>query len=1029
MNMNEMNLDLSRIFTEIKPINTNLIRCTKKHDGRALSHYYIDLSDKLPRSEEDLKSFQDEILGMDYFSSDTSVQWNFYLLFVLSPEHYKSLKNEKLVKLIENNKQYTRKFVLSSDEVHDFFDTSVLEFKKTNDISSNLATRWIKKLKTLNLQDIATKKARAVVIRNYLDKLKAEDIEVISDNGPKEIGKRLDEIKLLDYREYPHRKDFTFGNMNLFVGPNGVGKTSLLEAIELIYCGGTLRSEGVLEPKSLIHFKYSGEEKFEALNIHNKKIFQERDLHWYGKSVTRGNELFENFNKYNFFNADSAFKLAHDSSENDIDAAFSSLALGEQTNILDKRLNEFKGDFQTLKNSQERTTGRIKKEITELKVKIDKYKNNQTDYGQLYHSILISSIENIDLPLGLPEQFDGFNEVKLSELMLLSSKLDQVSARSLGVIPLNGITVSKILNELVSIKKLNSEYTKSYLKYEEDSLGIGNEINQSKAVLEECKRLKQYIENDRFQNMKENEKQLSEIKEKQRIRNLAIDKIENLKDLTLFDSSLSAKKIPEVLELLQKQIVAAKEDISKQEDDYNSRKLKFNSSRQLIAEIRLLAEKLVQNTTLHQCPVCSTPFSSSELTLKINALQDKNDSDNLSEQFNSLSVLKSKMKEIESDLLILKQFEELRVFLEKNKFIQDPSIKQIRDLQQSLKTSIIEDQGIKDQLESLNSEAVALELSSGEFDVLKFKLGFEESVASIESLLLLEESIKAANSNRDSMLQDLKGKISNLTNSHKLNQSKAIENLNSLNFNVSMDDLDMVISRMTFVKTEIDSIEIFKEYKGDLTLIHLRLVGLIHQFKELLKSKNEEINQSLELSSSKKKLEELEQSLVVEKEKEILLKDGLDLIEDILKNDSKEKSLESFIENNRSIINKVFTRIHSPNEFSGLVPGKTTLIRRSSQTETPLNQVSTGQRAALAVSLFLSLNLSLKDGPPVILIDDPVAHVDDLNTLSFLDLLRDLVLSTNRQIFFATANLKLAGLIQKKFEFLGSNFKRYDLDR
>ena len=64
------------------------------------------------------------------------------------------------------------------------------------------------------------------------------------------------------------------------------------------------------------------------------------------------------------------------------------------------------------------------------------------------------------------------------------------------------------------------------------------------------------------------------------------------------------------------------------------------------------------------------------------------------------------------------------------------------------------------------------------------------------------------------------------------------------------------------------------------------------------------------------------------------------------------------------------------------------------------------------------------------LIDDPIAHVDDLNSLSFLDYLRDAVLAGNRQIFFSTANNKLATLFERKFDFLGEiDFRRINLTR
>jgi exonuclease SbcC len=46
---------------------------------------------------------------------------------------------------------------------------------------------------------------------------------------------------------------------------------------------------------------------------------------------------------------------------------------------------------------------------------------------------------------------------------------------------------------------------------------------------------------------------------------------------------------------------------------------------------------------------------------------------------------------------------------------------------------------------------------------------------------------------------------------------------------------------------------------------------------------------------------------------------------------------------------------------------------------------NTGQRAAFARSMFQALNCRLRNGPSVLLFDDPVAQVDDIKVLSFLD--------------------------------------------
>lgn len=137
------------------------------------------------------------------------------------------------------------------------------------------------------------------------------------------------------------------------------------------------------------------------------------------------------------------------------------------------------------------------------------------------------------------------------------------------------------------------------------------------------------------------------------------------------------------------------------------------------------------------------------------------------------------------------------------------------------------------------------------------------------------------------------------------------------------------------------------------------------------------------------------------------------------------------IAENAAEIASVFNVIHSSNDFTVvLADDGIKIIRNSTKKPASIAEMSSGQRAAYALSLYLAMNARLSGGPPLLLLDDPIAHVDDLNVLSFLDHLRDLAMRGKRQIFFATANEKLAGLFRQKFRFMGEeDFRDIRLDR
>ena len=199
------------------------------------------------------------------------------------------------------------------------------------------------------------------------------------------------------------------------------------------------------------------------------------------------------------------------------------------------------------------------------------------------------------------------------------------------------------------------------------------------------------------------------------------------------------------------------------------------------------------------------------------------------------------------------------------------------------------------------------------------------------------------------------------------------------------------------------------------------------QFQSALTEERTETKQLAEASGRKEQIEKQLAGLEPRIER---LREAQGVLLRIRNEHSLNSAMENALRQNRIAIETIFGRIHSPAEFSGLGDSLTTLIREAGGTLANLHQISTGQRAAFALSLFLAQNSQLRTAPPIMLIDDPIAHVDDLNCLSFLDFLRELVVMGDRQIVFSTANDKLATLFARKFEFLGDEeFRRFSLTR
>ncbi len=213
----------------------------------------------------------------------------------------------------------------------------------------------------------------------------------------------------------------------------------------------------------------------------------------------------------------------------------------------------------------------------------------------------------------------------------------------------------------------------------------------------------------------------------------------------------------------------------------------------------------------------------------------------------------------------------------------------------------------------------------------------------------------------------------------------------------------------------------------EIKLVEQQLQSINQQLIQFRATERAEREKGSVLPAKERELDELKKSITGLKEVRTRLGRASDMLTTIIQSDSKSHNLERFLGTYKHFILKIFTRIHRPVEFSDInIKGSEILLTRiEDNVAVPLTMISTGQRAALALSIFMSLNLSLQKGPPVILIDDPVAHVDDLNTLAFLDYLREIVASGVRQVVFATADSKMAQLIKRKFDFLGADFLVY----
>jgi len=87
------------------------------------------------------------------------------------------------------------------------------------------------------------------------------------------------------------------------------------------------------------------------------------------------------------------------------------------------------------------------------------------------------------------------------------------------------------------------------------------------------------------------------------------------------------------------------------------------------------------------------------------------------------------------------------------------------------------------------------------------------------------------------------------------------------------------------------------------------------------------------------------------------------VLDDIVENNSLDAATAAVIAATHKAADSIFSRIHSPAEYVITADANAPLMKKDSNTPVSLNEVSTGQRAAYALSMFLATS-HLSSGPP-----------------------------------------------------------------
>ncbi|MDD5006946.1 MAG: AAA family ATPase [Syntrophorhabdaceae bacterium] len=1022
LNFIEMKERFAAQYPDMQQVEDSIIRFTKRAHQKPYAVYYLDFTKDLPGTEEKLSKYQDRIIGRYYFEGRPSLQWSNYLYFITNQELLTKNEVRQAKELIERDRSYARKFVITEEEVDSILSPLAVVAPDTAPHTS-IYSIWVDRLVNAGIDRAILSDdnmpARIKLIESSISETKKR-LQPISQKLKIKTTPFIKSLELINYLDFPQQRRFDFGTVNLIFGPNGSGKTSLLEAIELFYCGRNKRNANSPIPYKLSVELVDGQIE-QATDNRIASKFRNFNLLWYGQTEIKTNNLYQSFARFNFLDTDATVSLTELTSclEDDLskllvgsDAAKTwdnikrvSDALFIELRGLKQQKQSIEGEITTLEKQIE-FNGKIKHESDSFRIRLD----------------------DIMRRIGWP--------VIKSDKTTFSSTLAEPLAEM--------VTVAQ---QAIALKWLESPVTLNGLaKYCHDAKSIIKIVEPDISHLEELRRnqkhLNELIKRDRetlamlqqadrlietgVASLVEEQSKLQKIISSHTGWLTGLDDI-NIDLIAVEDRDNSLAKYHRAILQTRSE---AENLLIKQKSGYK----KFSEAQDrhlgLAQELRQIADKLLKiSPKADECPLCHTQFKVGELSKHMTVGVDQH-LETLGQSF--LSQMKEQEEAVRKAVAVESVITWLMNYCENTGLAQNITVREVlfavEKAKQTLATSNSQLKKLSRDLESLASQGVSVEIME-EVSMRLRDIGYPLAEFTREASSQLQSVIKQ---NMATLLQTLEDDNCNI---HTL-QEKVILTLSSIATTTdAFEELSQLKERLASTEPLKKSLSMFAStfpWSDKKPLAELLVeVEVIRQLAAKLQTALDREKQAdVNLADSEKRKKQLEQKLFKLDERQKKLNDSFVVLNNMIKNDSLESAMKSALQENRAGIETVFSRIHSPAEFKGIGSDWTSLIRKDGK-ESSLSQISTGQRTAFALSIFLSQNAQLgKQAPPVILIDDPIAHIDDLNCLSFLDYLRDLVLTNQRQIYFATANDKLATLFERKFDFLGEkDFRRYNLGR
>lgn len=1033
MNIQSAKERLGKKLSNVSEIAAGVFRGVRRNGERDMAAYVFDLNNRVPKKAGELSDYLDEVMGPAYFDKETApdLRWNNYLYFVVDKEQAGNQAFQTLKRSVETDRSYARKFIVVEEEL----DQVLAELDSVATIDASVAAgdvvkTWSEGLGAVGLADVLDlSRPISDIVRGIASGAAKQSARTKKTTGveasEKLVAARIQSLDLTDFRPFPKKKKWeTFGKANLLFGTNGTGKTSLLESLEFLYCGANRRSPAL--GTSTVTAVLGNGHLAKTTGLQQLSDFKTRQRIWYGSDDnTRENRLAHQFGRFNFLNTDAAAELSLAGTESgQVAESLAALLSGHEASEMWRRIQATRTAV-----AKEMKDTRAERAVADSDFKARQQELHTLEaapsQSDAAFSILKKDLEHI----GWRDALETKGQVEGRLVDTLSAVASRLNAVRQVAWLTEAVTPAAIARQAALMGRASEGLQPLLNAANEDVRLRGILLMRRKAALERLDALAAIPSsawaqlNELISKLKSAEGELVQTAQADAALPTSVPP-------NGWELIWGSKPVLEAASTASAVLLASSTQLEEAKQNLAALMSKQSALQGAVSELHSWAKKVIEHQHSDSaCPVCGTGFQPGQLLDRMQSLAAAPAVTVSTELRLQIERLTARLAQERVEAAWLTQLS--RFVLASSGNAAPWTVAEAMEAATELKgrrRDLQESRGAaRDGLDAFAKAGLSLEALERLCQPID---GEVQSAAIPLDLAAAASRIQAYSAQLQAAIDELDRKTAQRSlELHRRFEPTGLPVGESL-----ASAAEQLHERYQSALHADEACSFAKEYLGitpesNLESLSSSLEAALLGAKKVLASMASESESTSRLTAVRAKLQELSGRMSRYRDALERLAGAQRVLDEVIENQSLDAANSAVVAATHTVADSIFKRIHVPAEYLISADTGVPLRRRDTNAPVQLNQVSTGQRAAYALSMFLAMNAQVTAGPKVILLDDPISHIDDLNALSFLDYLRNLVLKSDRQVFFATADEKVAGLFSHKFGFLGDDFRTLMLTR